>query len=322
MIDFRSRMYGPKSDDAQPEYLRWRFEGHDRSTDGPSSLWLHRTADKVDGEIAGLNTSLRVDGEEVRANWLAEWVVSPERRSRGVGTDLAREVTADAPVTMSIEVSDAAQRVLRGQGWSDLGTAPLYVRPLDVGAVARRRGLRLPRLLMWAAGIASRAVDAAAGWVIARFGVRLDEVDRFDERSDAVWASSTDRHPVIGRRDAETLNRRFVDCPNRNDYRKFYLSRKSAALGYAVVSGAEHGAVSAGWLVDFLCSAGWTVPLLFAVNCFLRRQGLEAVYSLQTPWLDAQSIRRRWLCQARQRLADARRRPRGLTAASQKSLRP
>lgn len=279
-VAFRRSVYGPDAFAAQPDYLRWLHESPNAAGE-PSPMWLFRSEGAIEGQQAGIRARLRIDGREVDAMWATHLVVSPAFLLRGVGAVLSELVTAETPVTLGVEVTESAKKAFLRAGWTDLGEVPMYMRPIDVGTVLAARGRTVPRPVAMVLNGALAVIDAAIGLVLRAMRLRLVEVDRFDERSDRVWAAAAQHYPVIVRRDAATLNWRFADFPRSGFYRAFYLQRGDTTLGYAVLRTGNHGGVRSGHIVDFLCSPGWTSDLLAACVRLLRRDGVKAVYCMQ-----------------------------------------
>lgn len=134
-----------------------------------------------------------------------------------------------------------------------MGEVPLFVRPIDP---ARWLRPRVPQPLAWLAG-AARPALAALDALALRFArserVELVETGSFDGRADAFLGELARRYPVLCQRDSSWLRWRFERYPQPRRYQMYWLVRKGAPVGYAVLrSGTHHGAGS-GVLVDYLC---------------------------------------------------------------------
>lgn len=280
VVRFRISTFGPAASIAQADYVRWMY---DRPLDGDRpSLWLFRSDDQIEGFHGVMRTTLHVAGRPLDALWAAELFVSPHYQLRGVGPVLA-EVATEQTLSMATEVTEAAKKAFLRSGWADLGEVALYARPIDVAAFSKARG-RSPRSAVGKAiDLGLRGSEALAGALNRRSGVRLVEIARFDERSDEVWASAAPHYGVIARRDAATLNWRFVDYPKTGMYRCFYVERSDAVMGHAVFRFGRHRGVDGGWLVDFLCAPRSARVLLAECVRWMRANGVEAVYCVHQP---------------------------------------
>ena len=128
------------------------------------------------------------------------------------------------------------------------------------------------------AGPVLRAADAAALGALTAAGVRLEPIDRFDERADAVWARATaGGAAVLARRDRATLAWQIDDRPDRDRMQRFYLLRRDEPLGYVVLRRGGSDEYPTAVVVDYLAPARWVAPLLLAAARVARRQGAVAL---------------------------------------------
>lgn len=285
---FRQAMYGPASFLADDAYVDWSYG---RDADGDPPLWIYR--DPSDGHIAGqqggLRTALRIDGVDHEAMWATELVVEPELHGRGVGAVLA-EVARDAfPLRLAFKVTPLAQDAFARAGWTTLGTAPLYVRPLRVRAVLRRDGALGQALC--AADALMRLADRALA--VTHRAHRVEPVARFDDALvDELWQDCRDDYPVIARRDAATLNQRYADFPQPERYHLLGYRHRGQPAGVAVVRIEDRGGVVAAVLVDVLVRPHHARGLLSAVVDHARRLGVDGVWAIQTSRLLRPAFRR------------------------------
>ncbi len=281
LLEFRSLVYSADSFLAREEYVRWLFETDNGLGEGPGRLWIYRVDDAVEGMFAGLQTSLRVDGADVSAAWGTDLFVNPTHKLRGVGAIIVEEGNAATDVTIGIEVSDEASQAFIRAGWTELGEVPLYVHPLDlVRATAGGNFDSQPTWLLKAANPIWRSVDGVRAAVRRRRGIRLEPIDRFDERADQIWERHARHYPVIGRRDAATLNWRFIEFPKDDFYRPFYVYQGDELLGYVVLRLAQHGQHRAGYVVDFLCAPDRLRTVLGMSVEHFRSEDAELLYCM------------------------------------------
>jgi hypothetical protein len=278
---FRADVYGKAAFFSQPDYLRWMYEQTSDLDVGASPLWLFRPAGEIEGQQGGVRAALHIGGERFEALWATELVVSPDYLLRGVGAVLSGLATAETQLTIGFEVTELAKRAFLRAGWIDLGDVPLFMRPLDVGALLSARGKNLPALLTRTLNATLRAVDVAVGAATRSRRLTLVETSRFDARSDQIWAASAASYQVIGQRDAATLNWRYIEFPRAGYYQAFYAYRGAEPVGHAVLRIDDHGGVPAGWIVDFLCPPEHVYGLLTACVRWFARERVAAVYCIQ-----------------------------------------
>lgn len=278
---FRAGVYGKAAFFSQPDYLRWMYEQTAGRDVGTSPLWLFRPAGEIEGQQGGVRAALHIGGDRFEALWATELVVSPDYLLRGVGAVLSGLATVETQLTIGFEVTELAKRAFLRAGWVDLGDVPLFMRPLDVGALLSARGKDLPTVVIHGLNATLRAVDVVVGAATRRRRLRLEATSQFDSRSDQIWATSAASYAVIGQRDAATLNWRYVEFPRAGYYRTFYAYRGAAPVGHAVLRIDEHGGVSSGWIVDFLCPPEHVYGLLTACVRWFGSQRVAAVYCIQ-----------------------------------------
>lgn len=281
LVAFRRVVYSPDSFLARPDYVHWLYELDNGLGDGPAAIWLYRVDGAVEGMFAGLHTDVRIDGDDVRAMWGTDLFVDPRHKLRGVGPVLVEEGTATVPLTVGIEVSDEASQAFTRAGWDELGEVPLYVRPLRLAEAASGDNFR--KLPGWALRLADpvwRCVDRVAAALRRRRGVRLEPIEHFDQRADAIWRDHADSYRAIGRRDAATLEWRFTAFPLDDHYHSFWVYRQERLLGYVVLRLGRHGVHRAGYVVDFLCDPGDVATVMGAAVDHFRGTDAELIYCM------------------------------------------
>ncbi len=280
VLQFRRTMYGSNSVFADAAYLHWLYQDTERVAAEQTVFWLYRKGGQLHAHQGGLRTGLKIGEHEHDALWLLDLMVSPKFRMRGVGVLLTQMAGETADVALGLEVSDDARKALLRDGWLDVGTAPLYVRPLDLLALLRQHA----RGGTWsglgrAGNMALTLFDGLARTGIAG-GLRMDQVAQFDARADEVWEQSSPHYPVICRRDRAYLNWRWARFPIVDRYQRFMVTHNKHAIGYAVLRVGEHHGLRAGYLVDFLCPPRYTQALVAQCVRVLREQQAQIMYCL------------------------------------------
>jgi hypothetical protein len=282
VLEFFARMHGPSSFLATPAYLKWMVGDASGIQEDSPWLWFYRSDGRIRAQQIGIRTSAQIERREYSGLVSADLVVSPESQLRGIGAVLSDISRSAAQVTMALEVTEGARRTLTRAGWTDLGDPPLYVRILSARAVMRERGLERA---VWAAPAItaiSWCWNNALRLAQALRQVRLEAIESFDQRSDALWQDSSRDYEAIFCRDKRFLNWRFLNYPRENYYQCFYVLRRKKTVGYAVLRIDRSSTLTTGYVTDFLCRKRRVCLLLAACTNELRRQGAEAVYCMQT----------------------------------------
>ena len=242
---FRSAQYGPTARQVDERHAAWLFGANPAATQDPD-VWICRKDSVIVGQQCGIPVQLKAGSSSVRGSWAIDLVVDPEWRMRGVAPVLSDEQAASADVALALNVSPAAYLAYRRGGWTDLGTVPLYVRPLrltealDAAEMTRESVRALGRV----ADAPLRLLDRGLAAAVRAAGFELRRVERFDERADVLWSELAAEYRVLVRRDLRWLRWRFDDAPGAAAYVRFYLQRRGRPLGHVVVrTERRHGRV-------------------------------------------------------------------------------
>jgi GNAT superfamily N-acetyltransferase len=281
LLRFRRAVHGEQSTFADESYLRWMYLGHPAADPAALSCWTCRSPDgHVIGQIGGYPVGLRIGDEHARAFWTLDGAVEPGHRGRGIFGRLLQPAAVERAVAMVTESSPSATKAMLRAGWIDLGTLPIFIRPLRIGSMLQTRGRSaLGETVGLAADLALWSADRLARVACAIASLDLEEISRFDGRADAIWEKASRSYRVICSRDSATLNWRFVDFP-KSRYRSFYLRRHGEAIGYVVLSLGSRGRDPAGIIVDFLCEPPWIPGLLALCLQFFRAERMSTVCCL------------------------------------------
>ncbi len=284
LMVLRAATHGVRSIFTDRSYFDWVYSERPVAVGKPSELWLHPSGARIDGQVGVVPVELKIAETSVDACWVFDLAVDPSTRGRGTAGALVSIACERAQAAMALEVSGGGRHVLLRAGWSDLGGLPLFVRPVDTRVLARRWTNRAPvvgalgnRILSGAAHVA----DAGAGLIgFLPHDLVPCQIDRFDERADAIWDEASGFYPVAVRRDSRLLNWRFADFPHKGRYRLFYFLREDKPLGYAVLRVGEHHGAPAGYIVDFFCRPRWMYGILAHSIRHLQREQVAAIYCL------------------------------------------
>ena len=279
LADFQLRTFGPDTRQVDRARDAWLFDRNPYRSGDDRDMWVCRRDDTIVGQQAAIPFVLQVGAVDHPAAWGIDLMVADEWRMRGPGPALLTTMLAEHPIVGVVNMSDAGYALCQGMGFTDLGIIPVYLRPLDLVRAADLGGLPGgARRVAPVAGPLLRAADTAAVAALRAAGVRLERVDRFDERVDEVWRVATQAGDVMmARRDAQAVAWSIDERPDRDRMQRYYLVRRGRTLGYVVLrtsSSAEtHGVV----VVDYLAPPRWVAPMLVAAGVDARRQGAVAM---------------------------------------------
>lgn len=278
LAEFQRATFGEGSRQLDPERFAWLYERNPGHHDDDPGVWVCRRNGVIVGQQAEIGFDAKIGDDNQPAVWSVDLMVDPEWRIRGVGPGLVDTHIAQRGLVVAVTQREDAIKLYERFGWTDVGTVPSYLRPVDfrrtfavapVPARARRFAPVLAPML--------RAVDAVVASGLRLAGLRLTRVDRFDERVDDVWSRSSPDYPVLAKRDAAHVRWRFDECPEAGELQRYYLTRGGAAIGYVVLQPGERWGQPVTLVVDYLAPTRWVLPLLTCAAHEARRQGSFAL---------------------------------------------
>lgn len=276
--DFQLREFGEGARQVDENRTRWLFDQNPNRADDGWGLWVCRREGAIVGQQGEIPFELRIDDGDHRASWAVDLRVDDAWRLKGVGPALLATLLEARPIVAAMNMSDLGFTLMERSGWTDLGVVPVYLRPLQLDRVASLAPVspRLRPLLGSAApllGAADRLAVGGAGLA----GLRLEPIDRFDERSDDIWEQAKSAYPVLARRDHRTLSWLIDQRPDGDVMQRFYLRRRARTLGYVVLRMAGRQDERTAVVVDYLAPPRLVAPLLVAAAVEARREGAIAL---------------------------------------------
>jgi GNAT superfamily N-acetyltransferase len=271
VLPFRAEMYGAASVYNDPGYLRWLYE----QAPGAATprLWLYRDGGQIRAHQGALPVTLKVGSASIDAQWSLDVMIHPSHRRRGIGSAMQRLVEDECQLTMGFEVSGAAQAACRKAGWSEVGAAPLYVRPFRLDTLLEHH--HVPTVVARGARRLGRRLEAPIRVPQGLHGVH---VQRPDDAFDALWRDVSPTLPVAVQRDARFLRWRFHAFPEAGRYACIKLCEGERMLGYVVLRLADRDGRRIGYLVDYLCAPQRIGDVLAFGLAELQRRGADAAH--------------------------------------------
>lgn len=272
---FQRANFPAESRQVDPASRTWLFGQNPYAT---PSFWVCERDEVIVGQQTEMPVELKIGTDRRLASWAIDLMVEDKWRLRGVGPALISKVLENRTIVGVLYASKDGYPAFLNSGCIDLGPMPRYRRPLDpaVALQDRRVPARL-RKLAPAMAPAVRLADGGAALLTRLGGVRLEPVDAFDERSDAVWSAVADAYPVLACRDRKALAWKIDQRPDQHLLQRYYLLRGRELLGYVVLRPSSSSAVRTAVVVDYLARPRWVVPLLLAAGREAREGGAVAL---------------------------------------------
>lgn len=293
LLEFRRDHYGFDAAQANPAYVDWQFRDAPGTAASGAPLHVAWKDGRIVGTMGTMRTTIWVKGQPEPGAWVIDFAVHRDLRRSGIGEALGSVSRAGPTTRLLLEVTPAARGIAARAGYEAIGDVPLLVRPLDIAAWLRSRGI--PRPLAWLSQAALptlSGLDALALGLARSERVELVETPSYDGRADAIFAALSTRYPVLCQRDRRWLEWRFERYPQPGRYRMYWVVRKGAPAGYAVLRAGTHHGQPSGVLVDHLCDPG-IVPAMLAL-CLerFRAAGAAVATCLQLDPLAGGAFRR------------------------------
>ena len=233
---WKEEMSDPRIAAAAERRMTWLY---DEAPDGSPVTFLVRDTDngQVIGCASAMPRTVSLGDRELTAGVLADFAVSRSSRVAGPAVKLQRAL-AKQSIHSGIEFlygypNKKALPIFKRLGFRVTGKVAMWVKPLRS---REKLEPHLGRLAPAGAGLldcALELVDRAHSAAQTR-GIHDEFVERFDERFDKLWQSTSCRGETIRpRRNAAFLNWRYVNHATER-YSIFTIRRGSELLAYAV----------------------------------------------------------------------------------------
>lgn len=260
------------------KYFRWLTE-RNPSLAGECPYYLLVDGDRVIGMHGHMPQLFSVNGSPTRFYMAHDDLLAAECRGKGLGKVMLDGVSEQNDSFAGALWHNAPNRKLYTKcGWTDCSNLLSSVRIVDprrnVQAVLGPNPLARILSVLLRKALAVRNSLRRAGRSKA---YRVIEVDRFDDRFDALFERTAATIPILSARNADYLNWKFADKPD-NRYRRFAALDTAGILrAYVVVSDGEQSDEPIGKMLDFLGDPDHPEALDVAL-----RQGLE--------WLESEHV--------------------------------
>lgn len=230
---------------------RWRwqyFDNPNTAGDGPV-IWMAMDGDRLLGQMATMPFPMWWGDREVRASAGMDYFVRPDAQGKGLGIALSEAWADHVDVALALGLTPSSYPLFK-KIFTDVGPVPAYLRPIDPGAVARRR---------WgpaAGAIAGPFVGLALTLTSKRFapadGLEVRDATAFSDEYDALWQRARASFAAVVRRDAVYLDWKYLKCPFRQ-YRVLEARRHGELRGFAVTRSEGEASFLRGVVVDLFC---------------------------------------------------------------------
>jgi GNAT superfamily N-acetyltransferase len=236
---------------------QWQYIDNPHTRDDGPVIWMAIEGDRVLGQMATMPFPMWWGDREVRASAGMDYFVRPDAQGRGLGIALS-EAWADAvDVALALGLTPSSYPLFR-KIFTDVGPVPAFLKPLDAGAIVRRRWGRLAGTLAGPVAAAGMRVFTRRGPRAA--GIEVRRVTALTPEYDDLWTRARASYVSIVRRDARYLDWKYLRCPFRA-YTVLEARRAGALAGYAVTRLEGDASFRRGVIVDLFADARDTAAI-------------------------------------------------------------
>ncbi len=229
VLAFLKNAYADNPRHSDPVYWDWHFADSPHIEPDKLPIWLAKSGDRIAGQLATLPVELNIQGRQVRALWVLDWIVDPDFRRRGIGKKLAMAAENFSPYLLGVNTDQQhAPALLKGLGWVVVSNIPRFHKILFPGE-------SLPELSRF--GPLRKIANLAFAPFRRTSGSSEGELrilDRFDRSFDDLWARSKHQWDCSTSRNSTVLFWQFRQQPGKQFEILGYFE-KQELLGYAVL---------------------------------------------------------------------------------------
>jgi hypothetical protein len=255
----------------------WKYESNPFNPPEGPLVFVMRSGTKVVSLVAGFRLPTLIAGSICEAENLGTWVVHRDYRRQRIWQQVDRERIYQAPIAIAWGRRLSARIGIKN-GWMPSPMNAL-LRILDSAPIIEHlSGSRSLARLGTAANATARVIAAPFRRKHGNIGT-ITRLQKFDERSDALWERAHRDGLAMVIRNRRYLQWRYIDRPDAT-YSLFGVERGSELMGILVARTTTRNGVPWGYLVDFLVARnnaeGVLAMLIDAALDDFRRSGAAA----------------------------------------------
>ena len=255
ILSLRKIVFGQTEEDKlDPRFWRWQIK---ENPDGVAWIYLAEDGDKIVGHLADLPKRFSVQGRVVLGTLTHDMMVHPDYRRKGVSTATARygigKVEREKGEFMTAySVRVESLNSLLKVGWKEVVGLPVLVFPIRFyGIVKRYLHFKLISLLIGGIARSFYFVFFQRRKQEKVKGVEIERIDALDAQFDLFWEKAISLYPILGVRDRNYLNWRYLHHPTRT-YTIYRALERGEMKGYIVLRKVELLNFKSAVIVDLL----------------------------------------------------------------------
>lgn len=228
LLAFLRKAYEDNPRHGDEKFWDWHFtESPYWERDNPS-VWVAKVDGEIAGQLAAVPVELNLAGEQYRAIWILDLIVSPDFRRRGIAKKLALASIDYCPFVLGINTSrQHSTELLEGLGWNIFTKIPRYQKMLFPGNAVRQ----IARFRSLASAVNAAFAPVRGGYAESE-NVKL--IETFDSSFDAMWAEARGQWPCSVSRTSRMLEWQFCRQPGKK-FEILACIENGRLRGYTVV---------------------------------------------------------------------------------------
>jgi GNAT superfamily N-acetyltransferase len=241
-------------DKLDPKFWRWQIQ---ENPDGVAWIYLVENGNKIIGHLADLPKRFSIQGKVVLGTLTHDMMVHPDYRRRGISHASARygihKVEKENGLIMTAySIRIESLNSLIKAGWKEMMRLPVLVFPLRFyGILNRYFHFKLISLLVGEMARFFYCFLFARRKEEKMSGVEIKRIHKLDEQFDLFWKKAISLYPIIGVRDRNYLNWRYLQHPVRN-YTIYQAQKNGEMKGYIVLRKVDLLNFNSAVIVDLL----------------------------------------------------------------------
>ena len=243
--------YGSQNSISDVGFLEWQLLENPTGK-GLVSLAVNGEDGKLIGESMQTPMKLRAFSEEVTATTFVNTLIRKESRSLAVFYTIhktALDLASGHAFAYAVPNPNSYPLFGKLYDFKTIGDIPLLILPMRAKAIVKSRiGKGFSMIIP---NIAYKGFGGKKHKNITVSKLSEDDFSEFD----TFWNSVKDKYPIMGVRNAEYINWRYLTAPLR-DYTVFIAKDKDKIVGYTAVTTQLVEDIKNGMLVDFLVEHG------------------------------------------------------------------
>jgi GNAT superfamily N-acetyltransferase len=255
ILSLRGVAFGEEEKDKlNPRFWRWEF------IDGPAGkafIYIVEDQNEIIGHFADIPRRFSVQGEAVLGTLSLDLMVHPDYWRKGIFEAMGRYGAEKVKQENGVFLTAFPIRLetilgLKKIGWKELAKLPVLVYPIRFRGILNRY-VHFPPLGLLLGGIVRFFYFLLYGLKMRKEkgGIEIDQVGSLDELFDDFWQKASVLHPVIGIRNRDYLNWRYLQHPTRN-YVIYRAKKRGEMRGYIVLRKVDLLKFNSAVIVDLL----------------------------------------------------------------------